>query len=258
MQITPWSAALARTIAPMFAPDCPIPIRLWAVLDGTIGGRIVVDSTEQPTCALVQEMTEYTTYIAGTWRQHSLLEAIALLRVTHPVVVCCWPRDDIRHMLPTGTTYEGRAVDFTDRDPAVELAGLGAIPPGFRLERIEDKATPSLDGFDFYVTMFGSLERALEHTICYRLFDGETVVSEAVAGPFARGIAEIGIGTNEAYRRQGLGTITAAHVIQACEGQGYQAFWNAAETNEPSVALARRMGFRAERPFEVVYWPALT
>jgi RimJ/RimL family protein N-acetyltransferase len=86
---------------------------------------------------------------------------------------------------------------------------------------------------------------------------GERVVSEAVAGPLTRGMAEIGVGTGEAYRRQGLATATAARVIQACETMGYAAFWNASQQNAASVALAKRLGFQTEQPFKVLAWSAL-
>ena len=71
-------------------------------------------------------------------------------------------------------------------------------------------------------------------------------------------MAEIGIGTAEGYRRQGLATLTAARAIQACEARGYAVFWNAAQQNVASVALARRLGFQTERSFRVLVWDAIT
>lgn len=40
----------------------------------------------------------------------------------------------------------------------------------------------AIEGFDYYVTMFGSVERAIQNTIGYCLMCGETVVCEAVIG----------------------------------------------------------------------------
>src|SRR5919199_3310022 len=95
MQIVPWTSDLARMLAPMFTGDRPIPIRLWAVLDGSIVGRIVVDQLPHPTLALVQEMAEGTTYIAGTPAPRMLTDAFTLLRITKKVVVCLWPADPL-------------------------------------------------------------------------------------------------------------------------------------------------------------------
>ena len=79
-------------------------------------------------------------------------------------------------------------------------------------------------------------------------------MSEAVAGPLTRGMAEIGVGTAEAFRRKGLATVAAARVIQEVEANGYQPFWNASYQNTPSVALAKRLGFQTEKPFNVFAW----
>ncbi len=258
MHITFWTADLARIIAPMFSSDRPIPIRLWAVLDGTIMGRIVVDHLTHPTLALVQEVTEGTTYIAGAPTPQMLADAFTLLRTTNEVVVCFWPDDPIRSILLDAPSYDGSAIDFTDRSPAVDLDILGSIPAGYHLRPIDVDIVPALLGFDYYVSMFGSIGRALDHTIGYCLMRDEVVVCEAIAGPITQGIAELGIGTAETYRRQGLGTITAARTIQACEARGYQAFWNAAQQNIASVALARRLGFQTEQPFHVLAWSTIT
>jgi GNAT superfamily N-acetyltransferase len=257
MHLAPWSPDLAHLIAPLFSSDCPIPIRLWAVLEGTITGRIVVDQVPQPTLALVQEVTEGTTYLGGTPTRQTLTAAITLLRTTHKVIVCLWPDDPVRSILPDAPSYDGSAIDFTDRSPAVKLDRLGAVPAGYHLRRIDAAIVPTLGGFDYYVAMFGSIGRALEHTLGYCLLHGEAVVCEAIAGPLTRGVAEMGIGTAQPYRRRGFGTITAARTIQACEARGYQAFWNAAQQNVASVALARRLGFQTERPFRVLAWASV-
>ena len=256
MHLVALTAEIALRLEALFAGDRPIPIRLWAILDGTIQGRILVDEPSSPTLALVQELAEGTTYIGGTITPLALAGAFALLRRYQEIVVCLWPNDPLVSALPAAPRYEGTAIDFADRSPAIDLGQLAALPSGYRLCRIEAEIVPSLAGFDYYVAMFGSVERAIQRTIGYCLMHGETIVSEAVAGPLTRGIAEIGVGTGEAHRRQGFATATAARVIQECETLGYHAFWNAAQHNTASVALARRLGFQTERPFKVLAWSA--
>lgn len=58
MQFISFSADRVRQLAPLFSADRPIPIRLWAILDGTIQGRMVVDEPNAPSLALVQELAE--------------------------------------------------------------------------------------------------------------------------------------------------------------------------------------------------------
>ena len=104
--------------------------------------------------------------------------------------------------------------------------------------------------------MFGSLERAVQNMIGYCLMQGDTIVCEAEAAPITRGLAELGVETREAYRQKGLATVTCAYVIRECEALGYRVFWNAAQQNAGSVALARRLGFQKEQPFSVMAWSA--
>jgi GNAT superfamily N-acetyltransferase len=258
MHLVASTTEIASQLEALFLGDRPIPIRLWAILDGAIQGRILVDEPRRPTLALIQELAEGTTYIGGVITPSALANAFALLRQYQDVVVCIWPSDPLGSALPAAPQYAGTATDFTDRSSAVDLGRLAALPSGYRLRKIDAEIVPSLAGFDYYVSMFGSVERAIQRTIGYCLMHGETVVSEAVAGPLARGIAEIGVGTDEVHRRQGFATATAARVIQECETLGYRAFWNAAQHNAASVALARRLGFQIERPFKVLGWSATT
>ena len=84
MQLVPLTTEIAPQLETLFAGDRPIPIRLWAILDGIIQGRILVDEPARPTWALVQELAEGTTYIGGAVTPRSLADACARLRQRHP------------------------------------------------------------------------------------------------------------------------------------------------------------------------------
>jgi GNAT superfamily N-acetyltransferase len=256
MQLVPFTPEIAPYLERLFTGSRPIPIRLWAILAGTIQGRILVDRPAEPTMALVQELAEGTTYIGGAVTLQVVAAGFAVLSAYQPVVVCLWPDDPVHAVLPPRPDYEGVAIDFTDRSPRVDLSQFVVLPSGYCFRRIDEAILPALAGFDYYVSMFGGIESALRSTVGYCLMHGEQVVSEAVAGPFSRGIAEIGVGTGEAYRKQGFATAISARVIQECESLGYAAFWNASQQNIASVALAKRLGFQTEQPFTVLAWSA--
>lgn len=248
------SEAALRRVRPLFAGDYPVPIRLWAMLDGVVAGRLLVDSAEEPAYALLQEQAEGTVYIGGEIEDEALVAAMQTLRQFQDFVICQWLGS--RRAWPSlpEPDYEGVAIDFTDRSPAVDLGRLAVVPPPYELRRIEPELVPLLAGFDYYVQMFGDLAAAQQGTAgCCVLYGGE-VVSEAVAGPFARGVAEIGVGTQAAHQGKGLATAAAAGAILLCEASGCRPLWNAAQQNSASVALARRLGFRTEQPFQVLVW----
>jgi hypothetical protein len=256
MQIVPFSIEIASRLKNLFQDLPPIPIRLWAILDGAIQGCILVDDPSHPRFAILQDLAEGPAYLGGAVTAQDLLGAFRLLRSYQELVICLWSDSPLIALLPPGPTYEGIAIDFTDRSPAVDIDRLALIPPGYRIERIGPELAQKVEGFDYYVRMFGSLEQALQNMIGYCLVQGETVVSEAVAAPLTRGIAEMGVETVENYRKKGLATVISAYVIRECEALGYHVFWNAAQQNLASVALARRLGFQTEQSFTVLAWSA--
>ena len=250
MQRVPWSADLRSRLMPLFDAPPPVPVRLWAIMDGAAPGRILVDDPQRPSCALIQELAEGTAYLGGRADSAWVHAGVDLLRREQDVVVCLWPDDPRASSLPPAPDYVGEAVDFTERGPADAVV----LPDGYTLRTIDADVVPRLRGFDYYVAMFGSVTQALAGTVGSCVLWQDAVVSEAVAGPFARGLAEIGVGTEAAHQGKGLATAVAARVIGACEERGFQPFWNAAAQNSASVALARRLGFRHARTALVYAW----
>lgn len=246
---------LADHLAVLYAHDLPVSIRLRAVLAGLIQGRVLADHPSRPTFACVQELTESNVYITAAANPEQLAEAFQILSQDAEIVVGLWPDDPLCVCLPAGQYYEGSAIDFLDRSIRFDLDRMGQVPAGCQLCRVEPYILPLMEGFDYYISMFGTSEAALRNTLGYCLMQDGKVVSEAVAGPLLCGMAELGVGTSAAYRGKGYGLVVSARVIQACEALGYQPFWNAAAHNAASVALARRLGFQTQKAFKVLAWP---
>jgi GNAT superfamily N-acetyltransferase len=256
MQLIPRTEEIAIRLGRLFSQDPPVPIRLWAILAGIIQGRILVDDPAQPTAAAIVDATEGHAYLGGALTPPFLGEAFQMLRTFQELVVCLWPGDPLLAILPGDHTYEGVAIDFSERSPAVDLERMAVFPPGFSLRRIDAAYARAVPEFDYYVKMFGSSERAIQNMIGYYLVQGEQIACEAVAAPLCRGVAELGVETAPAFQRMRLATALCACVIRECEARGCQTFWNAAQQNDASVALARRLGFRQEQQMVVLAWPA--
>jgi predicted GNAT family acetyltransferase len=183
--------------------------------------------------------------------------AFTLLRSFQDLVVCLWPDDPLLTMLPVGHDYEGVAIDFSDCSSVVDINRLVALPAEYELRKIDLAYAQTVPGFEYYVKMFGYVEQAIKNILGYYLVSGDQIACEAVAAPLARGVAELGVDTWPQFRQKGLATALCAHMIHECESLGYHVFWNAAQQNTASVALARRLGFRKEQPITVLSWPAI-
>jgi uncharacterized protein (TIGR02996 family) len=78
--------------------------------------------------------------------------------------------------------------------------------------------------------------------ICARAADG-ALASFGYASARTRALFDISIDTVEAYRGRGLAKLTAAALIDIEQRGGRRAVWSALESNAPSLAVARALGF---------------
>jgi GNAT superfamily N-acetyltransferase len=239
----------------LFDPRMPAGFRCFAVLEGTAAGRIMADDPHQPTWGAVQERAFGTVYPGGdidppTWRR-----LIADLRADSDVLVGLWPGDPRLQQLPADPEYDGYTLDFTGRPTGAGLDRLvREIPAGCELRALDRQLFERSADRDFYSALYGSADQALERMRGRFVTTGDQICSEAYAYFAALGTIEIAISTHEPYRGRGYATLACAALIQDCERQGYQTYWNCARQNLASAALARKLGFRSEREYRLLAW----
>ena len=108
------------------------------------------------------------------------------------------------------------------------------------------------DGYDCRVVA-GAGDTSVEG-IAVCILHGNEMASEACADMEIMGIREIGIRTQEAYRKRGFAIIACAHLIKLCEESGSGTYWDCAKFNAGSVALANKLGFQNERAYKLLAW----
>jgi RimJ/RimL family protein N-acetyltransferase len=238
-----------------FSLQEPAGLRCVGVLEGILPGRIFVDDPIRQTRALLQETTFGTFYLAGEWEPEAVADIITMLRQQSEVMLGLWPDDPRQSLIPQETDYTGFVHDFYDHPPAPELDHLtNTIPANCELRRLDASLFDQLMERNDLLKTYGSTENALNTILGYcLLYDGQNMC-EALTGPAIHGIREIGINTHKEYHRRGYATLTAAALIQDCDRQGYQTFWNCNGGNIPSLALARRLGYQRERKYTLFYW----
>lgn len=100
------------------------------------------------------------------------------------------------------------------------------------------------------------LERALQRGPVAAAFDGVLAVSFCHAAYRTERWFDLSIDTLASHRRQGFATSAAAFLVHHQLAQGRRPVWGALDADTPSIALARKYGFRAVDRMMVFVAPA--
>jgi RimJ/RimL family protein N-acetyltransferase len=238
-----------------------------AVLDGHCPGRVFVDDPADPRTAFM--FSPEGCYLAGNPDNDAfngaLNEAIfargilgqevrVLFFLCHPeswhgqLAVVLDPRPPIemprRHYVCRELKYDWRA----------------NVPSGFAVHRIEEAllTRPGLRIPDhvsgWMANNWGSTANFLHKGFGFVTIHDEEVVSWSLADCVSGDACEIGIHTLPAYRRRGLGAVTAAAAVDYALSHGFSMVgWQCAEDNLGSIGTAEKVGFEKERDYASTY-----
>lgn len=237
-------------------PDVAARPRMLAVLDGVLTGRVVVDDPTAPSWAVIVETADGTVWAGGDVTRERLGDALRGLETRSGDLIFGFagPDDLLRDLVPTEPYWRGEAIDFTDREPPPDEPALAdeALPDTARLVEIDARRLRATAWAGDTLHAFGS-EAAWERLgVGFGVVVDGRLVAEATAGPRARGMLEMGVATREEHRGRGFGTLVSRCVARTCEARGDRVWWNANAGNLPSLAIARKLGFRTERRYDLV------
>jgi hypothetical protein len=246
---------ISADLVALFDPAMPASLRCFAVLDGSAAGRVLTDDVARPRWGAVRDAGSSTLYLGGDLSAGAIRDVIAALRADGDVLIGLWPDDERLALLPADPDYDGRTLDFADRDPAEDLAPLmRLVPPDCEIRRLDRDLLDACVDRDYYAAIYGGAERAIARGFGRCAVRAGEVVCEAFAGPAARGRVELSVTTRETDRGRGLATATCAHLINDCESAGLRPYWNCAKQNTASAALASTLGFAASKEYRLLAW----
>jgi GNAT superfamily N-acetyltransferase len=232
----------------LFDPHVPNNPALWAVFEGRHSGKAIVDDLNIPSqCVLRTDAA--LTYASLYVSQEFLVAVIDQLRKSIPIWLV---RSQGDPLAPDGYRVLPR-LEFFDLDPqSPVLACLRShLPGGYEMRIIDRALLERCEWRDDMVFYCSSLENFLRHDLGMCLMHGEEIIVEAYASALGSTYAEIGAITHDPYRGQGLAPIAVACLIEALEASGYQGYWSCDIDNPASARVARKLGFRIERLYEV-------
>ena len=244
-------------VARLLPPDVPARPRALAVLEGVLSGYAWVDDLDRPSALLVIEDADGTVYGGGGVTRDDVVSVLAGMETKSADLIFGFagPDDPMIDAVPAEPYWRGEAIDFTDRlPPDDEVAELSKpIESGAQAMPLDAVLLPRTEWYEDTLHAFGSPERWEELGVGVALMLGDEMVAECLAGPRLRdGLLEMGVVTRERYRGRGYGTLVSRLVARSCEARGDRVWWNANAGNLPSLAIARRLGFRTERRYDLV------
>jgi hypothetical protein len=250
---------ISPLIKSFYKPRDPAGLRCIAVLDGIRPGNIFTDDPKNPTWVVVWESTFGALYPAGKVSVSLLSVLIQKFREERMVFLGLWIDDVLLGSIQPEFDQEGRVLEFYNRiqDGRLQIL-IEQLPKGAEFRTVDKNLIERSVNRDLHLTGYTSPESALEDLTGFFLMKGDEILSEALAGAAVMGTREIGIDTPEPYRQRGYATITCAKLIQYCEQQGMQTYWNCNKNNAASIALAHKLGYQTEREYKLLIWDKKT
>jgi GNAT superfamily N-acetyltransferase len=233
----------------LFDPHVPNNPALWAVFKGRLFGIAVVDRLEEPSQCVLRTAARLT-YASHLVSQSFLAMAIDYLRRFGIIWLIHSPGDP---PAPEGYRTLPRLEFYGYNRLSPILADFrNQLPAGFELRPIDKSLLNHCEWRDDMSFYCGSLDNFLLNGLGMCLMHGEEIIVEAYASSLGAPYAEIGAITHESYRGMGYAPIAVAYLIEALEQRGYLAYWSCDIDNPASAQVARKLGFRTERPYETL------
>jgi RimJ/RimL family protein N-acetyltransferase len=252
-------------IRPLVDELAGIHLNLIAVLEGMAPGQVYADDAAHPRSAYLISSDGH--YLAGDPDNPAFTTAVnaALPRDTYFVLFCDPERwaevlDDVLK-----DTYAVRGARRYHTLPQFKISDWQArLPTGFSMQGVDaELLAQDLENRDAVeesiLSEWSSLDAFLAYGFGTCLVHDASIASWSLADYVSGERCEIGIETDGDYRRQGLGTLTAAANAAHAVAQGFTTIgWHCWANNAGSIGVAKNVGFQKAADYDVFinHWAA--
>lgn len=238
----------------LFDPQVSNNPILFATLMGHTPGRAWVDNPVNPSQCMVRENGSLV-FLSNNADRAFLENGFDIIKqFSHVIYVSRQGESTLQ--IPTADRILQR-LEFTEYDAESQsIADLinGGLPDGFEIRDIDEELIKKIDSREDIESYCGSLENFLEHGFGICLLQNGEIVSEAYAPYVTVKNVEIATLTKETHRGRGYATKTCAHFIKTCRERDLEPYWSCDADNLASVNLARKLGFKNERKYEILMY----
>lgn len=235
-----------EAVRPLLTRTISLHASATAILAGVLDGQVWADDPHKPAVALVSDGE--ASYLGG---DPARLAEPAALQVLIPAWTYLFPEDDWVPRL--SDIWDNRyarphpRLRFALERPAADMA----LPDDFELVQINRSNLsryPALQAFaEGEAGGWCSFEDFLDVGVGYVVLHGGQVVSHCLADCVMGSRAELGVGTDEAFRRLRLGRAAA---VNECLRRGIvDVGWHCHASNAGSIGIAEAVGFRRQHAY---------
>lgn len=232
-----------------------------AVIEGTSPGRIWVDNADHPEIAFLISPEGY--FVAGTSSNTEFNVSLKTLLTSTIIPERSKKGEQYIALHYHPDTWESTIERMLEEKVPLKSCGYffklselkvtdwkERIPPGFQMVQVDRNFLKRTDLknhdtiTDHIESHFNSPQDFLQHGIGFCLVHGDIIVSWSLADCVSGISCEIGIATDEEYRRQGFAAITAAATVEYCLSNNFTEIgWHTGTANIGSVKMAEKVGF---------------
>jgi hypothetical protein len=250
IKITP--SQVASELKSLFDCNIPTRVRCQAVLGGGNAGRIFVDDLRHPNMGYVWEQDEGLLNRGGLEDWHSLTQILEMLRQESTVALGSRDGDLCMDQFQPNPDAGAECVELKRPIKGSDLSTYFRLPQGFEVFRMGKDLVEKSPQLDLTLLRYGNIDNFLQTALGVCIMHGDEYVCQVSADMDFGGMREVGLVTELNNRKQGLGTITVAHLLNWCDELGCAASWDCVKLNIGPLKIALSLAFRTRG--DISYW----
>ncbi|CAN5908927.1 hypothetical protein BH11VER1_BH11VER1_09230 [soil metagenome] len=243
-------------ILPLFDFDFPNQTALLSCANGEIPGEFYVNDPTIPTACVAVIGFYNWTFIGGGPEQDWLNHTFAILQKDRFLMLIWaeWVTSCIQP--PPEFTQTINRYEFLD-SPLTVVHTDSRLAPDQRLNIVRmDQELFSRCLWNSEMTLaYGCHQSFLDFGLGFCLMRGNEICCEVYAVFRAKQRYEIGVITPEAYRGLGYAYKACSFLSKQCAREGFKTSWSCNQENNSSVGLARKLGYKIEREYQMLHYP---
>jgi RimJ/RimL family protein N-acetyltransferase len=249
-----------RRVRDLFEPEHLLLV-VDAIVAGNARARIWVDGRTAPRSALIWDGA-HCLYFAGSTDRASQWRELFDREITSRAcgLLKAYITDDAADLVFADLPLQRRERVLYRRDSSAMPEWRRGVPPGLRISPINERFSELItlgnaaDVVAEIESMWRSVEDFRRNGFGVVAHDAQAILCWCTAEHVSDGKCGIGIETVASHRGLGYATLAASAFVEHCVERGVTPYWDAWTSNAPSLAVAKKVGFRKVESYSVHVW----